>query len=519
MQAEESGGVIVEIDEQIEKLIEEINSSPNEQQQQDFAKSCRDVLVDSLVGPFGLAEAMFDDHDGGNITTVHNFEKGMYAPRDEEHYQSYQKAQAEIFDRSDYERDLPRERKEIFKREGRIEDAYTGRELPKDGRAHRDHVVSAHSIEKSSRGHLGQTREERVATANRDENKVWTESSLNKSKNDHDLKEWGGRARRDDPNSTNYDHYGVDENRADKAYKTARRRVDRDQRRSVLLKQAGEFAYEGGKEAGNLALRQILGLLIKDLAEGLIDDIRTIVRDGFESVKQLSDLIRNRIKITIEKVRSKWSEYLKEGAASGVSGFLSSFMTLIINSFVTTAKNIVRVIREGCLSIVRALKIIVSPPQGMSKSEVVYEVFKILSGALVVAVGVGLEESIKKAIEAVPFLSPFSGPLSLALTGIITGIASLTVVLAFDRLKDHLSFTNKKIADAHRGHSASLLKIKKNILMVEQTISFVQVSSTQLRFEFQRDWEEVESLRVNTSSSIKEYRYSVNRLKNLSDEV
>ncbi|MGD9661897.1 MAG: hypothetical protein AB7U63_11530 [Porticoccaceae bacterium] len=519
MKSRTNDEVLIEIDDQIEVLINEINSAPNREQQQDFAKACREVIVDTLMGPFGLSAAMFTDHDGGNITTVHNFENGTYAPRDAERYQNYQNAQTERFDRSDYERDLPKERKEIFKQKERIEDEYTGRELPKDGRAHRDHVVSAHEIEKSSRGHLGQTREERVATANREENKVWTDSSLNQSKNDHDLREWSERPNRQDPSKTNAEYYEADPKRMEEAYRTARKKVDSEQNKAVLIKQAGEFVYEGSKEAGNLALRQILGLLIKDLAEGLIDDIRTLIREGFQSLQQLAALLKNRITATIKRIKAKWAEYLKEGVAAGFSGFLSSFLTLIINSFVTTAKNIVRIIREGCLSVVRALKIIVSPPPGTSVSEVAYEVFKILSGAVVVAIGIGLEETIKKGIEAVPLLAPFAGPISLTLTGMLTGILSLTVVLAFDRLKNHLVFRNKQLADIHRGQSMVLLKIKKTALVLDQASEFVQVSATHLRVEFQKDWDEIKELKSRTEDKIESYKLAIHRLQDLSGEL
>ncbi|MGX5914825.1 hypothetical protein ACR0ST_08860 [Aliidiomarina sp. Khilg15.8] len=508
--------VLIEIDDQIEVLINEINSAPNNDQQQDFAKSCRDVIVDTLMGPFGLSAAMFTDRDGGNITTVHNFENGIYADRDNERYRNYKNAQAERFDRRDYERKLPKERKQIFKHEERIEDAYTGHELPKDGRAHRDHVVSAHEIEKSSRGHLGQTREERVATANRGENKVWADSSLNQSKNDHDLFEWGERPNRQDPSKTNAEYYDADHERMEEVYCIARKKVDSEQNKAVLMKQTGEFAYEGSKEAGKLALRQVLGLLIKDLAEGLIDDIRTLVREGFQSLRQLAALLQKRVATTIERIKAKWAEYLKEGVAAGFSGFLSSFLTLIINSFVTTAKNIVRIIREGCLSVVRALKIIVSPPPGTNGSQVASEVFKILSGAVVVAIGIGLEETIKKGIEAVPFLAPFAGPISLTLTGMLTGILSLTVVLTFDHLKSYLVFKNKQVADIHRGQSTALLKIKKTVLVLNQASGFVQVSAMHLRMEFQKDWDELQEVKLRTADKMNSYKSAINRLENLS---
>lgn len=511
--------IVIEIDEQIALLIEEINNSPSAQQQEDFAKACRDVVVETLMGPFGLTAAMFTDRDGGNITTVHNIEKGVFAPRDAERYQNYQKAQVESFDRSDYEKNLPSERKKIFKTENRIEDAYTGSELPKDGRAHRDHVVSAHEIEKSSKGQLAQTREERIATANMDENKVWTYSRLNQSKNDKDLLEWSELSNSKDPSKTNSEFYKAEPERMKNAYDTARKAVGREQSYAVLKKQSVDFVYEGSSEAGKVALRQALGLLIKDLAEGLIEDVRTLMRDGFESLEQLALLIKKRILETVERVKAKWAEYIKGGAAAGFAGFLSSFMTLVINSFITTAKNIVRIIREGCLSIVRALKMIFAPPPGVSKSEVVYEVFKILSGALAVVLGIGMEEAIKKSIEMIPLLVPFAGPLAEVLTGILTGIASLTVILAFDRIKGLLAFQNKQLADVHRGQSIVLLKIKKSVLAMEQAKNYIEVSATHIRGEFLRDWEEIQDLKTKTAAKLDSYTDAVNNMLNLAEEM
>lgn len=515
----EDRNVIIEIDEQIALLIEEINDSPSAQQQEDFAKACRDVVVETLMGPFGLTAAMFTDRDGGNITTVHNFEKGVYAPRDAERHQNYQEAQVERFDRSDYGKKLSGEREKIFDAEKRIEDAYTGRGLPKEESTHRDHVVSAHEIEKSSKGHLAQTREERVATANMDENKVWTDSGLNTSKNDKDLMDWSELPNSQDPSKTNAEFYGADPVKMKNVYDTAQKAVGREQSYAVLKKQSVEFVYEGSREAGKQALRQALGLLIKDLAEGLIEDVRTLMRDGFESLEQLSLLIKKRILETVERVKAKWAEYFKGGAAAGFAGFLSSFMTLVINSFITTAKNIVRIIREGCLSIVRALKMIFAPPPGVSKSEMVYEVFKILSGAMVVVLGIGMEEAIKKGIEMIPLLVPFAGQIAEVLTGILTGIASMTVILAFDRIKGIITFRNKQLTDVHRGQSIVLLKIKKSVLVLEQTRSYIDVSSSRILEEFHKDWEEIQNLKVKTTEKIDSYTASIDNLLNLAEEI
>src|SRR5690606_8329446 len=123
------------------------------------------------------------------------------------------------------------------------------------------------------------------------------------------------------------------------------------QKKAVLVKQGKEVMLEGGKAAGRLALRQILGLILKDVVQGLIDDVRYLVREGLNGARSLMDLLRARLEESFRSLREKWAEYLKEGASAGLSGFVSTLLTLIINSFVTTAKNIVSLIREAVLAI------------------------------------------------------------------------------------------------------------------------------------------------------------------------
>lgn len=520
MKSRTNDDVLIEIDDEIEALINEINSAPSKEEQQDFGRACRDVIVDTLMGPFGLTRAMFDDRDGGAITTIHNFEKGVVAnDSDAQRYESWKKANQEKFERTDYDAKLNEKHPDMKSSDGKYYDGYREpqSEIPVGPRmAARDHVVSASEIERSSRGHLAQSREQRVETATQNENVVLASFNMNSSKGNEDLLEWASKPNNKDPSKSNAEYFDLDPQAIQRVYKNAKTSVNRKQNFAVFKKQGQEFLIEGGKEAGKLALRQVLGLLIKDLAEVLIDDVRTLIREGFQSLQQLSELFKNRITATIKRIKAKWSEYLKEAVAAGFSGFLSSFLTLIINSFVTTAKNIVRIIREGCLSVVRALKIIVSPPPGTSVSEVAYEVFKILSGAVVVAIGIGLEETIKKGIEVVPLLAPFAGPISLTLTGMLTGILSLTVVLAFDRLKNHLVFQNKQLADIHRGQSMVLLKIKKTALVLGQASEFVQVSATHLRAEFQKDWDEVKELKSRTEDKIESYGLAIHRLQDLS---
>ncbi|NAT47585.1 hypothetical protein, partial [Pseudomonas syringae] len=277
----------------------------------------------------------------------------------------------------------------------------------------------------------------------------------------------------------------------------------------------GELLIEGSAAAGKLALRQVLGLLLKDLIEGLIQDVRYLVKEGFDGAKSLLTLAEERIKSTYEEIKLKWAEYLKEGVSAGLTGFLSNLITLVINSFITTAKNVVRMLREAILSIVRAIKVIVSPPKGMARGDIAMEVLKILSGTVVLCLGIALEEVIQKALEAVPLLLPFAATLAPVITGVITGALTLFTVLAFDRLKSGIAFRNKALADTHRGQQVNLLRVKQTVVMIDMAYSHMIVSTQVMRTQFENDWLEVQDAKVVTQHRLNDYRNSVNSLDDL----
>lgn len=514
--------LIIDIDDQVELLLQQINSTPNQQQQRDFVESFQHMLIDQVLGPFGLSRTMFDDRDGGAITSVHNFEKGVVAnDADGARHEGWVKANESKFERSDYDARLDERFPDMKSPDGKYHDGYRkpGTELPEGPRtAARDHVVAASEVERSSRGHLGQTREQRVETATQNENVVLTGFNMNSSKSDEDLLVWAQKPNSKDPSKTNAEAYDLDEKVLKEKYKEAKTAVEGAQKKAVLMKQGGELLIEGGKAAGYLAMRQALGMILKDVVQGLIDDVRYLVREGFNGAQSLIEMIKARLQATFQNIREKWAEYLKEGASAGLSGFLSTLITLVINSFITTAKNIVTLIREAVLALVRSVKVIVAPPADMSKGEIAFEVLRLLSAAVATCVGLALEETIKKALESIPLLAPTAGELSSVIAGIITGGLTLFTVLAFDRIKDAIAFRNKQVADIHRGQTIGFLKIKQTVLMLDSAYEAMTVTAQTLRIQFEEGWVELQEVREETKRSIASYQSSVRALDNLLEQ-
>lgn len=460
---------LLEIDDQIAVIIEEINADGSGSKL-DFAESLKDVVVDSILGPFGLSASMFEDKDGGNITTQHNASQGLFAKESEE------------YDRNDYGYDAAKTRKKLAAiRDGSLDsqtfrDEYTGSHEPSmrtteagklAANFELDHAIPLSEIHKE--GGWQQNRAQRKDLSSTDENLYYTTHARNRDKSDKLPEEYLSCER------------GYDPQLIEPKIESARQAIDAKLPDSVeRLKYHGtQFAIEGSVEAGKLALRQVVGLILKDLATGLIDDVKVIFRDGVQSLLQLAEILRDRAHSTLMSLRKKWQEILSEGFSAALGGLLSSFVTFVVNSFVTTLARFVTIIREGASALVRSLKLLVLPPEGMKSSDVVVEVLKLLSGAVVVVATISVQEIVAKFLEGT-LLAPVAQDVATVLVAIVGGTLGLLTVLAFDKFKSSIAFQNKRLADVHRGQAVTVLTVQKTLFLLDCGYRHVQDSDSRM---------------------------------------
>lgn len=139
----------VQIDSDLENALKELESLqtqlPKEQSQKLFGQ-CAQNALDAVIGHFGLAAAVLDSKDGGNVNTTHNVRQGIYASEKErqayenrgeydsahyhtdENYKAINKAQGEL------------------KEQGQLKDYMTGEKLAPNAKTDLDHKVSAKEI-------------------------------------------------------------------------------------------------------------------------------------------------------------------------------------------------------------------------------------------------------------------------------------------------------------------------------------------------------------------------------------
>lgn len=414
-----------------------------EQRLEQFFKDCQNQVLSQIIGPFGLSTAMFEDKAGGNVTTEFNFEKGVVATEeDQKKFNSYQ-ADLEQYTRGKYTLSSNEwDKKKAFHRESDI-DGYTGKSLSESAGVDLDHIVPVHEISRNSRAHLGMNQEQMKDLVNNDANLTSTDAGLNRSKGAKDLRDWM-KEKRSGSETTNAEHYEIDSDLAKQKYNQAQGTINKTTRNNLYKKQGQELLSTGGQQAVNMGLRQAMGLMLTELVNGLFNETKLLIREGVSPEKSLFKDISERFARVFKQVSQKLPDAISQMFQGGVNGFMSNLLTFFINRFVTTAKKVVRMIREGLLGLVKAFKLILFPPKNMSKQEALRAGLKALTAVVVTSVGFAIEESVSVFLTGIPVIAPIAHLVSPVMVGILTGLTTAFLAYGIDQVFDKLAYNSKE---------------------------------------------------------------------------
>lgn len=395
--------------------------------------SFRRAALDAITRPLGLGRLVERlDRKGGGVLTPHNAEEARQGRLATEDLASPELA-VSYAERQNLSEAPGRDRHHSpgFRRASRDgEDAY--RDTP-PANPELDHVIPASRIDTNKRVNFYLSEAEKEEKLiNSPENLAVTDRSINRSKRDEDLGEWMDQRRAD--GSTNEQNYNVNRGKAEARAQRAKQHVE-----SVIASKETKYllvetAKAGAGDAVKAGLQQALGAVLVELAVGLFDEVADLVRHG----RQQSGLVAEfavRARRVADRVLAAWRDVVDAFAAGGLAGFLSAVVTAIINAVVTTAKRVVRILREGALSLLRALKMMLSPPPGMEPAQAAHEASKLLAAAVTVSVGIAVEEVVEKAIVSTfPVLAPVAPLISTCVVGLATGVSSVLLAWLLDKV-------------------------------------------------------------------------------------
>lgn len=440
--------------------------SRSEKRLQALYDECQGHVVQQLIGPFGLNQAMFEDRNGGNVTTLHNFsrEDADYVATDADrvrHASAHTPYDKEV--RSSFElkkkKDADAAGTTTFKvkRAAKIAagvDEVTGKTftMGADGTAvfadgkvsapEADHIVPIKKVHENKKTHLGlvdvkdgKADASRAAVVVNDEaNLALTNKSLNASKSAKDLDAW--MQEKDVNGVTNAERFGVDEERAKALQEKAEAHMDQATDKALFDKQNKELLQTGGEQAARMGIKQAVGVLLVELVNGLFNELRELIRSGVElGVELLKDIGRRLKKLAVLLAR-KLPSALWQGVQGGLSGFVSNLVTFLLNNFVSTAKRFVTAIRESLLGLVKALKMIFFPPKEMTPDAARQKGMTMLAAVAVGVVALLMQESVTGFLMSIPPLTPFAEMVGSGLIAIVSGLLTAYIGYHIARLFD-----------------------------------------------------------------------------------
>lgn len=389
------------------------------------------VIVESILSSFALDFLIKDQH-GGDVDTIHNVRK-----IGEDDQMTYKNKANEDAYRNHMENDPYDSRKyhshknyiaknrEISeqKKNGTLKDAYTGDKIARNEKSDLDHVISAKKIHED-RGRIlaGLSGPD---LANSEENLQATNPKTNRSKKADSM---------DDYLEKKGDEY-TPEQRENMREKDAIARKSYEQKLAKAYYTSPGFIKDLSVAAGaigaKMGLRQAMGFFFTEIWFAVKEEFQQAEHgDGFDLGSFFSALGRG-IKKGAQNARVKYKELFSRFLDGAAAGALSSITTTLCNIFFTTAKNVVKIIRQSYASLVQAFKVLFLNPDRYPFGERICAVAKILSTGASVIVGSLVSEALSKTpVGGIPVV----GEIIPAFCGsLVTGIMSCTLLYFLDR--------------------------------------------------------------------------------------
>lgn len=400
-------------DQEVNNLLKTISSEFDSQKYISLFDSSREVLIDQLLKPLHLSRQDIQSVD-------RNFEFNR---------NDWVKSGREVGGNNEaFGTVRDKHKANVTSEKGEIVDVYTGRSHPAN-EMDLDHVVSLKEMHDSGGFMLSDREKRQFGTDER--NHKFTHQSNNRSKGERELSEWVDEAK--------VNGKDIDKRRTNPLTKKAELIKNEYVPQSALGKTvfvATRGAQDGLKTGKDQGLQQAVAALISEFITAIYAEAKDVFLNGWRSSTQFHEMswigvLKARVDRISSHLLSKWKNVVEAFAAGAISGFFTAIGTALMNLLQGTPQALVRLIREGGVSLFQAIKTFINPPNNLTTKQAAHEAIKILSSGLVVSGGIMLGEIIFKTFDAIPIIGPI---VQTVVVGLITGIGALLVAYLLDKL-------------------------------------------------------------------------------------
>jgi hypothetical protein len=424
------------------------------------------VIVESLITSFGLDFIVGDRH-GGDVDTVHNVrnvrdENGnpvfknstnadLYAERGEYNSDAYHKDKRYI--------EINRKVSES-KKNGTLKDSYTGKEVARNADIDLDHVVAAKEIHDDPGRVLAGL--DGTDLANNEDNLKPTDKSINRSMGQKDMEDYLAKIEADRPErQARITELKSKETLTDKERKELNKLekledIDPDKMREENRKAREAYnkkidrayytssrfikdtAKAAGKRGTQMGVRQAMGFVFTEIWFCAKAELQSLPSGS--SLKEILQAVGRGVKKGFENAKLKYKELIAHFLEGLGAGVLSSLTTTICNIFFTTAKNLVKCIRQVYASVIQAGKVLLFNPDNLRLGDRIKTATVIMATGASVLVGTAVGELVRSTpVGQIPVLGEIVPAFCSTL---VSGLISCSLLIFLDRSK----FMNKVIS-------------------------------------------------------------------------
>ncbi len=431
---------------------------PNENVFESIWKEYESVILTSLVTSFGLDFIVRDQH-GGDVDTIHNVRQIGKDPN-----MSYKNKQNESeyanrgkYDSGDYHQDaryiaINRKMSEK-KKNGELTDSYTGKKTDRNAEVDLDHVVAAKEIHDDPGRVLAGLNGKDLA--NSKDNLKPTNRSINRSMQDKDIEaylaDWEAKkSERESRIATLKAKSSLTDKERKELNKLEKiNEIDPDKMRSenekarkaydAKIKKAyytsGKFykdtAVAAGKRGTEMGMRQAIGFVFVEIYMSAEHELKSMPANS--SLEDMLKAVSKGVKNGAENAKVKYKEILSKFGEGFISGSLASITTTICNIFFTTAKNLVKCIRQIYASVVQAGKVLLFNPDNLMLGDRIKTSTVIIATGASVLLGTTVGELIGKTpIGVIPVVGQV---VQTFVSTLVSGLLSCTLLVFLDRSK------------------------------------------------------------------------------------
>ena len=529
------------IDKGLENALRELKdleaSLPSEQTQSLF-ELCEKNVMQNIQQQFGLHYLVDSAKEGGQVSTTHNVRNGIYA-NDEERLRYENRGE---YDSYEYHKDSNyiaiNKEQSALKKQGKMTDYMTGREIKRNANVDLDHKISAKAIHEDRARVLAEKSGAKLA--NIKDNLALTDSSLNRMKKDkspeefiaykHDkLAEYERKMQDGSLSPKEWEKMeklkSIDDDAFLKEAQKSKNQIDHkiDKAYYGSAKPYEELANTTLTDIQNIAkggLKSAVAIVMIEVVRALFFELRATFKNfGNESLKDIFKRLKERAKIVFENIKANFKGIFEGSIEQSIGAFLSNLALFVINIFYTTAKRLASLIRAGFGSLIRAIKILANPPANMPKEDVAFEAAKVFVAGIITALSFLFAEGIDKLIKTIcPFLAPISEPVSVTMSALIGGILSTVALYYLDKWRSGDKEAKIQVQIMTKSGEIVQFKLAQSYFVLKDAYEYLGFAWQKTAQNLQSVQSEIEASSLRVKTSLNELDSKMNELRNFTKE-